>query len=295
VTAASENSGVRAVCALTGAQGYVGSQIHRALERTSWQVVSLSRRPARNGDTIQWRLDDAQPLADELHRRSVSALVHAAWDFSHTRRSDIERVNVRGSVRLMDEALAGGVRRIVFISTMSAYPGARSLYGRSKLIVENEAADRGAVVLRPGLVYGQHPGGVFGALQHQVTRSRIIPLIGNGSYPQYLVHEDDVGAAVVAALACSVPPGEPVSVAHPQPWPLRRIIEEIATAHHRQVALVPTPVRLVLAGLRAAETVGLRSGFRSDSLVSLVHPNPRPDFNCVRHFGFEPRPYDFEW
>ena len=75
---------------------------------------------------------------------------------------------------------------------------------------------QGGVVIRPGLVYGERPGGMFGALKAQAGRGAIIPLLGNGRYAQYLVHEDDLAAAVVAAVSAEKVPQKPVTVAHPE-------------------------------------------------------------------------------
>jgi nucleoside-diphosphate-sugar epimerase len=251
--------------------------------------VALSRRTPQIPRDIPWSLDGRHSITEDLRQRSVAALVHVAWDFTQVRPGGVERVNVQGSVRLFEQAAAGGVRRIVFLSSMSAYPEAHSLYGRAKMAVERAAGNSSAVVIRPGLVYGDRPGGVFGSMQQRVKNSSLIPIIGDGSYPQYLVHEDDVGAAVVSALTAESVPPEPVSVAHPEPWPFRRLIEKIAKSQRRRVRLVPVPWWLIYGGLRLAEMMAARLPFRSDSVVSLVYPNPHPEFNCARLLGVEPR------
>jgi len=279
------------ICALTGASGYVGSRIRYALEANGWRVVALLRRTPQIPNDISWSLDCQHSITEELCQHSVAALVHAAWDFTQVRPGDIERVNVQGSVRLFEQAVSAGVRRIVFISSMSAYPQAHSLYGRAKMAVERAARNLAAVVIRPGLVYGDRPGGVFGSMQQIVSKSSLIPIIGDGSYPQYLVHEDDVGSAVVSALNAESVSTEPVSVAHPEPWPFRRLIEKIAKSQSQRVRLVPVPWWFIFGGLRLAEMMGVRLAFRSDSVVSLVYPNPHLQFNCARGLGVEPRPF----
>jgi nucleoside-diphosphate-sugar epimerase len=200
-------------------------------------------------------------------------------------------VNVQGSIRLFEQATAAGVRRIVFISSMSAYPHARSMYGQAKMAVECAARNFAAVVIRPGLVYGDQPGGVFGSIEQRVKRSSLIPIIGDGSYPQYLVHEDDLGAAVVAAFNAENIPPEPVSVVHPEPWPFGKLIEKIAISQNRHVSLLPVPWWLIFGGLRLAEMLSARLAFRSDSVISLVYPNPRPKFNCASRLGIQPRAF----
>src|SRR6185437_6541762 len=121
----------RRLCALTGANGYVGRIVRRGLESAGWSVVGLSRIGA--GDTIPWSLEAGSgagnaPMKDLLREIGISALVHAAWDLRLTRPKDLERVNVQGSIRLFAESKAAGVSRLVFISTISSYEGARSDY-----------------------------------------------------------------------------------------------------------------------------------------------------------------------
>lgn len=287
------------VCALTGAHGYVGSALRRGLTAAGWTVVSLSRREKlagdETGDEIRWSLEDASAsgpnaLREELRRREVSAVVHAAWDLRLVRPRDLERVNVQGSLRLLDEAQAADVTRFVFISTISAFDEAESYYGKTKLAVEHAVALRGGAVIRPGLVYGERPGGMFGALKAQAGRGAIIPLLGTGRYAQYLVHEDDLAAAVVAAVSTEKVPQRPVTVAHPEPWPLRSLMQQLAQSQGNNPRFVSVPWPLVYRGLKLAEAAGLKLGFRSDSVIGLVRHNRHPDLNASL-LGVAPRPF----
>src|SRR3984885_11262328 len=283
------------VCALTGAHGYVGSALRRGLTAAGWTVVSLSRRERLADDEIRWSLEEASgsgpnSLREELRRREVSAVVHAAWDLRLVRPRDLERVNVQGSLRLIDEARAAGVPRFVFISTISAFDEAESHYGKTKLAVERAVALQGGVVIRPGLVYGERPGGMFGALKAQASRGAIIPLLGNGRYAQYLVHEDDLAAAVIAAVSVEKVPRKPVTVAHPDAWPLRSLMEQLAQSAGSKPRFVFVPWLLVYQGLKLTEALGLKLGFRSDSVIGLVRHNRHPDLNASL-LGVAPRPF----
>jgi nucleoside-diphosphate-sugar epimerase len=283
------------VCALTGAHGYVGSALRRGLMAAGWTVVSLSRREKLEQDEIRWSLDQASgsgpnALSEELRRREVSAVVHAAWDLRLVRPRDLERVNVQGSLRLLDAARTAEVPRFVFISTISAFDEAKSYYGQTKLAVEREVARQGGVVIRPGLVYGERPGGMFGALKAQAAKGAIIPLLGNGRYTQYLVHEDDLAAAVVAAVSVDKVPRKPVTVAHPDGWPLRSLMQQFAQSAGGKPRFVCVPWQLVYQGLKFTEAAGLKLGFRSDSVIGLVRHNRHPDLNASL-LGVSPRPF----
>ena len=264
---------MKPVCAITGANGYVGSRLAAALQQ-DFDIVPLGR----NG--IAWRLGENTRIAAALRERNVQVLLHSAWDFRHPKAADNWRTNVEGSCQLLDDARAAGVTRLLFISTFSAFENARSNYGRSKLAVEQSVLDAGGTVIRPGLVWGDTPGGVFGALRQQVSKGGIVPLIGSGRYPQYLVHEDDLAEAVRRITLTDAYAGKRLTLAHPRPWLLSDLLTQLAAAQGKQIKLVSIPWRAVFAALKTAETLGLKLNFRSDSLTSLVYQNPAPTFDA---------------
>jgi nucleoside-diphosphate-sugar epimerase len=279
------------VCAITGASGYVGSRVAQRLGQDA-RVVALTRKPAGDAD-ISWSLTSTDDIAPLFRQQRVSVLIHAAWDFSAVTSQEIQRVNVEGSIRLLRMAKAAGVSRIVFISTISAFAGARSLYGKAKLQVESAAAELGGIVLRPGLVFGDSPGGVFGSIRKQVQHQKFIPLIGNGKSPQFLVPEETLAGVVADAVAGRFDRagGQPITVANPHPWPFRDIVRNLARAQGRKVTLIPLPWPLLYAGLRAGEIVGRKMPFRSDSVISFVYQDPAPDFSQFDALGITVPPW----
>jgi len=274
---------MRTVCAVTGATGYVGSRIASALA-AAFDVVPMGR--SVGGEGIRWQMDAAQEVTAELRSRNVTVLVHSAWDFSHPDGAANWKSNVDGSRRLIACAGAADVQQIIFISTISAFEDARSEYGKSKLAVERTVLASGGTVIRPGLVWGERPGGMFGSLRQQVSKGGIVPIIGDGRYPQYLIHEDDL-AAIVLRAAKGEFSGRTLTVAHPRPWLLRDLILRLAAEAGKTVRLVGVPWRVIYAGLKIAETLGLKLGFRSDSVVSLVYQDSAPQISSefpVREF-----------
>ena len=53
----------------------------------------------------------------------------------------------------------------------------------------------------------------------------------------------------------------------------------------RGIILVPFPWQVMWAGLKTLEFLGLRLDFRSDSLLSLVNQDPKPDLKEARDLG----------
>ena len=274
-------------CLVTGANGYVGGAVAAGLRADGWSVVPLSRNPGPAG--IPFQLGSA-PETRRLE--GAECLVHCAYDFSARDPGTMHVVNVEGTRLLLAAARDVGVRRILVVSSMSAYPGCRSLYGRTKMEMEALAREHGADVVRPGLVTGPAAGGVFGQLMRMAQSARIIPLIDHGCHVQYLVHQDDLGRAISLWAGQGVAwPDQPLVIAHPAPRTMKSVVSGLASLAGRKPHFVSLPGAAVLAGLRVAEMFGIPLNFRSDSLVGLMHPNPRPDFSAQSALGFRLRPF----
>lgn len=265
---------------LTGASGYVGSNLASRFERDGWNVVRLG---FRLGDEVR---------SEEL--QNLDALVHCAYDFRPVAWRDIHRTNVEGSRKLLERVRAGGVRKIVVLSTISAFAGCRSLYGRAKLEIEAAAESVRAAVLRPGLVYvdaDSLAGGMYGSLMRS-ARGSLAPLIDSGRHCQYLIHIDDLYALVSKLASGDLPvPRRPIVAAAPRCWTMRDLVTELGRRQDRRPRLIGVPWRAVWLGLKAAELAHLPLGYRSDSVVSLVHQDPHPDFSALRELGVTVRDF----
>jgi nucleoside-diphosphate-sugar epimerase len=257
---------------VTGANGYVGGRILRHLRARGIEAVALVRRPqeaAGAGSARRYAL--AEPLEAGV-LDGIDAVVHAAYDLA-ARGERIAEVNVRGSLPLL-EALAAKGGRLVLISSLAAFDGARSRYGQAKLALERAVAERGGVSIRPGLVFGAGAGGLFGALVGALGRTSIAPLPGGGWQRQFLAHDEHLAQLVAAVLAGGLRAERPFFAAHEAPTTLRAIAEQIASARGRRLRVVPLPEAPLHGAMRAAERTGAALPFRSDSLLGLLHPIP---------------------
>jgi nucleoside-diphosphate-sugar epimerase len=258
------------VIGVTGASGYVGGRILAHLRRSGFETVAMVRRPARS-DARARPYALAQSLDPSL-LDGVEWVVHAAHDLSQV--GDAVRVvNCEGSLPLLD-ALAERGGRAVLISSLSAFSGARSDYGRAKLELEHAVLERNGVVLRPGLVFGVDAGGLFGAIARATARYALMPMVGSGRQRLFMTHDRAVCELVSAIVAGDVPPDRPLFAAHEVPATLRDIAQRLARANGRDLTVIPLAPRLVYLGLRSAELARLPLPFRSDSLRSLSHPIP---------------------
>ncbi|MBM3767694.1 MAG: NAD(P)-dependent oxidoreductase [Acidobacteria bacterium] len=143
---------------LSGATGFLGSAL-----RGHWQSAGHTVK-----DTGAYRLGKTVPpgLFD-----GAALFVHAAHAFGVGQK----HCNFDGSRALIDSARAAGVKRMLFIGSLSAHTEARSEYGSTKFMIERLFLDEGFNVIRPGLVAG--PGGLFNRLACDLRKWRIAPLV----------------------------------------------------------------------------------------------------------------------
>jgi len=274
--------------AITGAAGHVGSAMARGFRSHGWDVLGFGRRNVTYAQRVPYELgDDPQ----RLPWSEVDAFIHCAYDFRAKSWSEIREINVDGSIALLRAARDAGVKKTVFISSLSSFPGCRSLYGRAKMEVETAALGMGCEVVRPGLVWSNTSGSLMRSLEH-AARGRFVPLIGDGSYPQYLVFDEDLAELLVALCQPGAPAASrAISAAHPEKRSLRSLLQLLAEKQGHRPTFIPIPWRLLHLGLKTLETLGLPAPFRSDSLIGIVFQNPSPDFALPEFPGMTFRPF----
>jgi nucleoside-diphosphate-sugar epimerase len=204
--------------AVTGAGGFIGEAICRRLVADGADVRGLDIDPGsatrvRAAGAVFVEADVAEPEAMLEALEGVDLVVHtAALVHEWGSMQEFVRVNVAGTANVIGAA-AAGTARVVHISSVVVYgyddaseqdeTAFRRAYGipyiDTKSASDRLACNRGAIVIRPGDVYG--PGSVPWTLR-PAAMSRAgqlaVPQPGEGlMLPLYV---DDLAEAVVLAL-----------------------------------------------------------------------------------------------
>jgi len=267
--------------AITGGRGYLGSILARNFQTAGWETTLMVRKVREKGE-VAFQL--GKKIAPEVLKEH-QAFVHCAYDFKPSLWAEIDQANILGSRFCFEAAIQAGVARRVFVSSMSAYEGCCSMYGRAKLAVEKEFLPRGVFCVRPGLLWSDESRGMFGKLTRVAGTLPILPLVDGGEQKLALSQAEDLAAGVVDYCQGSAEsPLEAQITAYPELLTFRTILDGLAKQAGRNPRFFSVPGWAPLAGLRGAEFLKISLPFKSDSLVSLLQQNPSPMFSKMIAF-----------
>jgi len=197
------------IVAVTGATGFIGRRVVRALTAAGYAVRALARRsPAHEDadavDAVSWvlgSLTDAAALTALV--KGAAAVIHCAGAIKAANRDDFLSVNRDGTRRLAEIAAAQAAPpRFIFLSSLAAREPTLSSYAASKRAGEQALRAFQAalpfVILRPPAVYG--PGDMETLRIFRMAAQGYVLAPAVAGARTSLAHADDVAGAIVAAL-----------------------------------------------------------------------------------------------
>ena len=288
---------------VTGATGFIGRRLVMALQERAARVRTLVR--VMGSAPPDWERVEivAGDLADSasLTRAcaGINTVIHVAG-FAHADAVNTPEfaarhwaINAKGTFRLLDAAVAAGVKCFIFLSSIKAVGELESpwvderwvderwntppetAYGQAKRAAEERVLAVGrsagihAVNLRPALVYGPGMKGNLPRLIDAVRRGWLPPLPETGNR-RSLVHVDDVVQAVLLAAALPAAAGQTYFVTDGQAYSgreLYRLIRRMLDLPEPRWTL-PAPAIYGMAGL-------------ADGLLGLAGRRNRPVWTAL--------------
>lgn len=315
-------------CLVTGATGAVGPRLVEVLHKAGWQVRVLVRQRPSLGllpDRVEHCLGDvADPVAVGaavtgmdvvFHLAALLHIINSANPPPELRQA-YERTNVDGTRNVVEAALAAGVQRVVFFSTIAVYgynsgrlvdetmlPCPDTFYGQTKqaaeeLVLSAQRSDGRplGVVLRPGAVYGARVKGNYRLLLGLLRRGWFLP-IGNGRNRRTLIHDRDLAQAALLVATHPDAAGGVFNVTDGRIHEMRDIIAAMCAALGRQpprFALPVRPIRMAAGIVENMARISGRSSPISRAAIDKFTEEAAVDGRLLHsRLGFKPQ-YDLE-
>jgi nucleoside-diphosphate-sugar epimerase len=286
------------IVAVTGASGFVGSALVQELAGSSRHLCRALFRlqPASVNPLVDARVVGDLAAAEDLNEAlaGVDVLIHAAarahvlLDGETDPLEAYRHINVAGTERIASAAIAAGVRRLVYISSIGVNgkrnfdrpfteadePAPVDDYGRTKWEAEQKlqsfARDGSLelVILRPPLVYGPRVKGNLARLMRIIARGIPLPLASVDNQ-RSMIGLGNLISAIVTSAEHPATKGRTFLVSDQHDLSTPELIRLIARSLGRVPNLWPFPPRLLfaagnLAG-RRAEVERLVGSLRIDS------------------------------
>lgn len=248
--------------AVTGASGFLGSHLLRALRDLDVHVVAVSRQPPSiTGVTYRPSAYDKQSLETAL--RGAAVVVHLAA--RRTLREDDRwsldpylTPNVTLMEKLADAGAAAGAEQMVLASTRTVYPldapkpfiegrdeAPQSAYGLSKLFAEQylsrlaRAHGLACVSLRFAILYGEGERltPVLMRFTDIASGANEITLTGNAEQRLDQLYVKDAVTAIIAALTRPQVEG-PINIGSGRAISVRQIAETVNRVYENSAGIV---------------------------------------------------------
>ena len=301
---------------VTGATGFVGAHVTRALVERGDDVRAGYRNPKRldrlgdlDVEQVQGEVLDLAAMRAAM--RGCDVVFHVAGMVGSTPIGKVWEMNQRGPLVAVEAAAMEGVRRVVVTSTISAvgtangrpaneenpYPeeGLGLTYADAKRAGEREAIAAGerlgveVVVVNPAYVLGVP----VDTSQPGETSTRIVGNYLRGRLPVVLdaainfVDVEDVATGHVLAAERGIPGERYILGGHNRPW--AELIDMVAQASEIRHPLLVIPSEVGrIAELR--ERVGLPGTISAEAFGLMGQDWRFTSAKAKRELGYRPRP-----
>jgi NADH dehydrogenase len=236
--------------AITGATGFVGRHLARALSAAGHDTVLIARgrdlrdpaiRTLARSTFVSADLSDPAPLAEAF--AGCDAVAHCAGINREIGAQTYRAVHIDGTTHVIDAARRARVPRLLLLSFLRARPNCGSPYHESKWAAEElvRASGLDYTILKSGMIYGLGDH-MLDHLSHTLHTLPLFATVGFREQPIRPVTIDDVIDLLLAAILHSRLSRQTVVVLGPETLLLSDAVRRVARAVGRPVWIVPAPV-----------------------------------------------------
>ncbi|MCI2431395.1 NAD-dependent epimerase/dehydratase family protein [Candidatus Acetothermia bacterium] len=275
---------------LTGATGFVGRHLLPALVQAKHSVRCLARTTA-NAESLQncsvYIGDLLQPQLWESAVMGADMVIHLASAHRGTPEL-LQRTNAEGTTRLIAIAERAGIKKFLYLSTLTASPKPRWPYAYSTWLAEQaiQQSFLDYTILRCSVIIGRGDpflDGIIKTAQHWP----VVPIIGSGQTRFQLLDVRDVVRCLLQIVQEKRFSRKVLSIGGPQALSYEEIVNSVLAVLHLRKRKIHLPRPLARWLVRRLERLGVRTPFAPGHFLSRDHC--AESLSAIEaHFGFIP-------
>ncbi len=253
---------------VTGASGFVGRPLCQSIQEKGIRVIALNRS-THSGPWDDEIVADITELTFNTRLEQCDAAIHLAG-ITHSDdidRYECERINVTGTIQLVESVIAAGIKRFIFVSSAKAIRFAETVmlkedsYGQSKYHAElelhrlAESAKIELTIIRPALIYGVGVKGNLDRMIKAIYRGWLPPL-PETDHGISMISVNDVVEAINTILSNEVTISQTYTLMDNQVYSARRIYNEITAGFDRKLPKWYLPMPLIQSAAFMGDLIG---------------------------------------
>ena len=283
------------IALVTGATGFVGREVVKALCQRGVEVRCLVHTPGRervlSGSDVDIHYGSVQdPVAVQAAFYNVDAVVHLVAVIRERGSATFEAVNRRGTESVVAAARDEGVGHFLQMSAIGATASLHYPYLHSKWLGEQAVVDSGLpyTILRPSILFG---GGdeFVNALAGLVRAFPVVPVAGSGRNRFQPIAVEDVARCVAGAVVDNGPANGVIEIGGPQHLTYNQIVDAIARTYGVRRLKLRIPIPIMGLAVKVMEGL-LSSPPITTQQLRMVSLDNLGELGAVEgSFGFSPK------
>ena len=219
---------------LTGATGFIGDSVLRALLQAGHCVSACCRQPERllsQSDLLTpVRIDFATADTEAAwlpHLDGIDAIINCVGIIGETKNQTFAQLHSAAPIALFNAGIQAGVGKIIQVSALGADAQAESVYHLSKRAADDalRALPVAWFVLQPSVVYGDRASS--SVLFHALAALPVHVLPDGGGQELQPVHVDDLVAVILRCLEPATPSNTTLAVVGPEAIPYKTLLQKL--------------------------------------------------------------------
>ncbi len=258
--------------AVTGSNGYLGKYICDQFLKDGHQVIKFQKKVI-DKDSVKYDLREEPNYNFE----NTDVFIHCAYDFNLKTKDQIRKFNIENSIKIINLAIDYGVKNIFFISSLSSFPKAQSIYGQSKFKIEENIKLKNVNILRPGLLIDEEIGGIALSIKKILN---VFPLVfyPNSSKKLFLCEREMVFKVIDKIISNKLEITDPITIANETPYSMLDFLKFLSSSNKKKfVIFIPAPVKFFLILFKIIKFFKINLRVNEDNLISFINSYQKPD------------------